>query len=103
MLTRMKEIREYEGISQIEISKILNVPRSTYSCWENNISNIPLYRLNDFCNYFNISLDYVTYLSDNNKKNIIKNNLNKTNIGKRLREIRKNNNHTQVQTANCKC
>ena len=57
------------------MAKIMKVSRSTYSGWENNIDSIPLIKLNDFCNYFNLSMDYVVGISDkktnlNNHKNI---------------------------------
>lgn len=96
---RLKTIREYEDISATEMAKIMKVSRSTYSGWENNIDSIPLIKLNDFCNYFNLSMDYVVGISDN-KANL--NNLKSIDIklvAKRLKETRIKNNDTQKECA----
>ncbi len=63
---RMKEIREDKGYKQKDIAKILGVTKGSYSMWECGTDTIPLRRLNDFCNYFDVSIDYV--VGFNNKK-----------------------------------
>ena len=35
MLDRLKELREYEGLTQKEVADRLHVDRSTYAGWEN--------------------------------------------------------------------
>ena len=40
--SRLKEIREDKDITQEEIAKYLNIPRSTYSMWEVSISIISI-------------------------------------------------------------
>lgn len=49
---RLKDIREDNDINQETMSKILGVPRSTYSMWELGISVIPLKLLCRFCRLF---------------------------------------------------
>ena len=71
---RLREIREDNNLSQFELAQALNVSRSVYGMWETEHDIIPLKRLNDFCNYFNVSFDYVLELTDiryypNNKSN----------------------------------
>ena len=58
-LSKLKDIREDNDISQEEMAKILGVNRSTYSLWELGINIIPLKKLCDFADYFNYSIDYV--------------------------------------------
>ena len=58
-LSKLKDIREDNDISQEEMAKILGVNRSTYSLWELGINIIPLKNLCDFADYFNYSIDYV--------------------------------------------
>ena len=70
---RMKEIRTYFDNTQKQLADYLNVSRSTYAGWENGIDSIPLLKLNEFCNYYKISLD------------------------KNLKEIRLKNNNTQKE------
>lgn len=48
MYDRMKTLREYYDNTQNEIAEKLDVSRSTYAGWENNIDFIPLDKLNVF-------------------------------------------------------
>ena len=97
---RMKDIREYYDNTQNGLANILNVSRSTYAGWENGIDNIPLLKLNDFCNYYKISMDYICGLTTIKKCNIINDKIDKKIIGKNLKEIRNRFNDTQENTAN---
>lgn len=96
---RLKIIREYEDISATEMAKIMKVSRSTYSGWENNIDSIPLIKLNDFCNYFNLSMDYVVGISDKKNRLNSQKNIDRDLVSKRLKEIRTRNNDTQKECA----
>lgn len=95
----MKNIRTDNDMTQQDIADILNTKRTTYSGWENGIDSIPLLKLNDFCNYFNLSLDYICGLSKTKNNNKIKNNIDKITVGNRLKEIRLKNNDTQEYIA----
>lgn len=95
----MKEIREYYDKTQQELADILSVSRSTYAGWENGIDSIPLFKLNDFCNYFNISLDYICNLTNTKSNNNINDKVDKIIIGEKLKEIRTKANDTQYSTA----
>lgn len=92
---RMKEIRTYFDNTQKELADYFNVSRSTYSGWENGIDAIPLLKLNDFCNYYKISLDYICGLTNTKNYNIINDKIDKTIIGEHLKEIRIKNNESQ--------
>ena len=81
------------------MSEIMNVSKSNYARWETNESIIPLKHLNNLCNYFNVSMDYITGLSKEKNYIIINKKLNKELIGKRLKEFRENNNLTQEELA----
>lgn len=96
---RLKEIREEQNLKQEDIANILNVSRSAYGMWEVEQDVIPLRRLNDFCNEFNVSLDYVLELTNiknypDSKKDI---DLDKLKI--RITTLRKNSNMTQEKLA----
>ena len=85
---RMKDIRTYFDNTQKELSDYLKVSRSTYAGWENGIDAIPLLKLNEFCNYYGISLNYICGLSDIKKYDIINNKIDKVVLGNNLKEIR---------------
>lgn len=85
---RMKDIRTYFDNTQKELADYLKVSRSTYAGWENGIDAIPLIKLNEFCNFYRISLDYICGLTNTKKYEVINDKIDKKIIGKNLREIR---------------
>lgn len=92
---RLKYIREQNNHLQLTTASLLNVQRGTYAAWEVGSDIIPIKRLIEFCNIYDVSLDYVLELtniknySDNKKRIDLKLS------GKRLKEIRKEHKHTQ--------
>lgn len=61
---RLREIREEHNLTQKQIAQILNVERSTYAGWETGKDTIPLRRLNKLSDYYKVSIDYLTGLSN---------------------------------------
>lgn len=96
----MKDIRTYFDNTQKELADFLNVSRSTYAGWENGIDAIPLLKLNEFCNFYDISLDYICGLTNTKKHDISNDKIDKETLGNNLKNIRTNNNDTQEKTAN---
>ena len=91
---RLKEIREDRKIKQKQIATILNVDRSTYAGWETGKDTIPLKRLSKLSDYYNISIDYMTGLSNQTSKfRVI--NLDAKVVGQNLRALRKSHNLIQ--------
>ncbi len=98
MLFRIREIRLELKLTQHNISKILGITRSSYSLWELEKNIIPLTKLNEFSNKFKFSLDYITKLSNDNVYKY-HNKLNKKEIGKKIKLVRKQNKLTQEKLA----
>lgn len=96
---RMKDIREYFDKTQIEMANILKVSRSTYAGWENGIDLIPLLKLNEFCNYFGICLDYICGLTNTKKYEISNLDINKIILGQNIKKTRTKHNDTQETVA----
>lgn len=99
--TRLYDLREERDLTQKQIANYLNVSRQNYSFWETNAKFIPLKHLNNYCNIFNVSMDFIFKL-DNSRGTTInqKQNLNKKKIGERLHQLLKEKNITQLELAN---
>lgn len=96
---RLKEIRENNDMSQRSLREVLKVGKSTYSRWETGEQLIPLTRLNEFCNYFHVSMDYALGISKTDFKTKEIKQLDKNKIGQNLKTIRKELNYTQEELA----
>ncbi len=96
---RIKLIREEQELTQKQMAEILNIKRPAYSLWEINKNIIPLYKLNQFCNTFSLSLDYIANLSDVRNRNLNYIEIDIIEVGKRLKEIRKELKLTQEKLA----
>ena len=99
VLSRIKDLRDEYELTQVKMAQIMGVSKSTYARWETDEAIIPLVHLNDLCNHFDISMDYITGLTKEKNYKTTNKKLNKELIGKRLKEFRKKNNLTQVSLA----
>lgn len=95
---KIRYLREEKELTQQQLANILGVTRSAYSLWEINKNTIPLEKLNRLCNFFNVSMDYLIK-NDNNKFSIITKELDKKEIGTRIKFARKKANFTQDKLA----
>lgn len=66
-MDRLKEIREDKDLSQKDIAKILNVSQVAYSYYEIGKRQIPIDLLKKLAKYYNVSIDYILYLTDERK------------------------------------
>ena len=67
MKTRIKNLREDNDLTQSEISKLLNISQVAYSYYELNKRNILLELLSKLDDYYNTSIDYLVYRTDEMK------------------------------------
>lgn len=90
--------RESLDLKQKDLTNFFNVTPSTISGWEIGKDTIPLKHLIKYANEYNLSLDYLFGLKNENE--IYKPlNIDLKSIGKSLRIIRKQNNLTQEEVA----
>lgn len=70
----LKYLREKKGIEQQELADELNVPRSTLSCWENDLRTPKIEQIQEIANYFNVNMDIISrdYSNNNCKEDDIK-------------------------------
>lgn len=98
---RLKNLREetINFIRQKEIAELLGIHVSNYSQYEGEANIIPLKHLNQICNYFNISLDYIFGFTTQRNYANINQSINLDKLGKRIKNLRLNNNLTQENFA----
>ncbi len=75
-IERLKEIREDKDIKQIEIAKLLKITQAQYSRYEMGINTIPLEKIEKLAEFYETSIDYLLYRTDEKKPyspSIIKN------------------------------
>ena len=99
LLVKIKDLRDKYDLSQIKMADIMRVSKSTYARWETDEAIIPLIHLNELCNYFSVSMDYMTGLNKENNYIITNKKLNKSLIGKRIKKFRLDNDLTQEKLA----
>ena len=63
--SNIRYLREKKGLDQQQLSEILNVPRSTLACWENNIRTPKLEQIIKIAEYFKTNLDIIYANFDN--------------------------------------
>ena len=95
--TKLKDLRIKNGLTQEEIASQMNIARITYNHYETQEKIIPIERLNDLCNYYNVSIDYIFDINNNLYK--FNKDINKILSGIRIKEFRKENKLTQVKLA----
>ena len=96
---KLKELREYNNLSQYDIANLLGVKRSSYNQFEQQYDIIPIKRLNEVANIFNCSVDYIFGLTDNKNYNIINKEINLEVSKNRLKTFRKERKITQNKLA----
>ena len=64
MKTRIKDLREDRDLSQKEISNFLNISQVAYSYYEINKRSIPLEIISKLADFYNTSVDYLLFRTD---------------------------------------
>lgn len=96
---RIKNNREDHDLTQREMATYLHVKRSTYAMWELGDVRIPLLKLQEIADYFQVSMQYLVGLTNDKSKVIEKTIVNSRLLGGVLKTKRLENNLTQMQVA----
>lgn len=67
MYHRIRDLREDHDLSQSTISKMLNISQVAYSYYELEKREIPLNLLCKLADFYNTSVDYLLYRTNNMK------------------------------------
>lgn len=98
-LERLYFLRENTELTQSEMGAIVSVKKFSISNWEHSKEIIPLDKLNIYSNYFNTSMDYILKLTNNKTPSSNLENLDKVEIGKKIKNLRIANNLSQRELA----
>ena len=66
-MNRFKEIRDDNDKLQKDIAKVLSISQQQYSRYESEISQMSYEQLIILANYYNVSIDYLLYHTDERK------------------------------------
>lgn len=64
---RLREIREDKDMNQTKLAKIIGMSQTGYSAYEIGLCDIPTKVLKKLSNYYNVSIDYLLYMTDERK------------------------------------
>ena len=73
----IRNLREANSKTMEELANVLNIAKITYNHYETQEKIIPLTRLNELANYFNISIDYIFGFTSKEKYNNYNKEINK--------------------------
>ena len=66
-MNRLKELREDRDLYQKDIAKVINMTQTAYSTYETGLCDIPNRILINLANFYNVSIDYILYMTDERK------------------------------------
>lgn len=69
MKNRLKDLRIDRDLSQEELAKKIFCSQRVYSHYENGTRSIPLEVLINLANFYNVSIDYILYRTNNKEIN----------------------------------
>lgn len=64
IMNRLKELREYNGLTQEQCAKIAFISKKSYERYEKEERVMPLDTAILFAKYYNVSLDYIAGISE---------------------------------------
>ena len=68
MMNRLKDLREEKDLKQKDIANYLCMSQTGYSAYETGENDIPTWVLLKLSNYYNTSIDYILYNTDERSK-----------------------------------
>lgn len=67
MKTRLKDLREDHDLTQTQMGELLKISQVAYSYYELNKRSIPIEMLSVLADFYNTSVDYIIYRTDDTK------------------------------------
>ena len=66
-MNRLRELRENKDLYQKDIARYLNMSQTGYSQYETEINDIPTDILKKLADFYDVSIDYILYRTDDRK------------------------------------
>ncbi len=66
-MNRLRELRENKDLYQKDIAKYLNMSQTGYSQYETETNDIPTEVLKKLADFYEVSIDYLLYRTDDRK------------------------------------
>ena len=63
-MNRLKDVREDRDLLQIDMAKLLEMSQNGYSQYETSYCDIPTHKLVKLAKFYNVSVDYLLYITD---------------------------------------
>lgn len=63
-MNRLRELREFHALTQLQCAKIAYISKKTYERYENNERVLPLDTAIYYAKFYKVSLDYLSGLTD---------------------------------------
>ena len=99
-IEKLRDLRENLELTMQDFSQKMNIAKSSYSLWEKGIERIPLERLIDIVDFYNVSIDYLVDNTTIHQYHNSQKNFNKKKLKENLKQIRKELKYTQQEFAN---
>ena len=64
---RLRDLREYNGLTQKSVSETLGMSIQQYSLYERGDREIPFHHVITLAKYYNVSIDYIAGLTNKKK------------------------------------
>lgn len=64
---RFRDLREDMDLKQEDVAKILQTTQTQYSRWERGAQEMPLHHAITLAQFYKVSMDYITGLSNNKR------------------------------------
>lgn len=61
---RLRDLREDNALTQRQVAELIGTTQQVYSEYEKGIREIPLYKMIILAKHYNVSLDWITELTD---------------------------------------
>lgn len=88
-MNRLRELREDKDLYQKDVASILHMSQTGYSQYETETNDIPTDILKKLANFYNTSVDYLLYLTDERrpykKSSVLTDDSNKINNQKKFK------------------